>query len=222
MNLASAYRYRLKGDRAENIEMAIAANQAALQVYTREAFPKDWAGVQMNLANAYGDRIRGDRGENLEIAIATHEAALQVLTQQEFPREWAMTQMNLGNAYLWRECIDEAIACYQSALKVFTPAAFPVECLNTGRNFSHLAFAVGRWAEAIQGYGAAIEAVETSRTWATSESRRQEILAQAIDVYKNMVQAGLNAGQLEETPSIRRAKSRVPNDLCRLIARQGP
>jgi CHAT domain-containing protein len=214
MNLGSAYRYRVEGDRAENIEMAIAASKAALQVYTREAFPKDWAGVQMNLANAYGDRIRGDRGENLEIAIATHEAALEVLTQQEFPREWAMTQMNLGNAYLWRECIDEAIACYQSALKVFTPAAFPVECLNTGRNFSHLAFAVGRWAEAIQGYGAAIEAVETSRTWATSESRRQEILAQAIDVYKNMVQACINDGQLEKAiETVERSRSKRLVDL---------
>ncbi len=214
MNLGSAYRYRVEGDRAENIEMAIAASKAAMQVYTREAFPKDWAGVQMNLANAYGDRICGDRGENLEIAIATHEAALQVLTRQEFPREWAMTQMNLGNVYLQLVSIDEAIACYQSALKVFTPAAFPVECLNTGRNFSHLAFAVGRWAEAIQGYGAAIEAVETSRTWATSESRRQEILAEAIDVYQNMVQACINNGQLEKAIEyVERSRSKRLVDL---------
>lgn len=152
----------------------------------------------MNLANAYGDRIRGDRGENLEIAIATHQAVLQVFTQQEFPREWAMTQMNLGNAYLKLEQIDEAIACYRSALKVFTSTTFPCECLRAGQQFGHLAFADGRWLEAIQGYAVAIEAVETSRSWATSESRRQEILAEAIDVYENMVQACINAGQLEK------------------------
>ncbi|MEW6496739.1 MAG: CHAT domain-containing protein [Cyanobacteriota bacterium] len=214
MNLASAYRYRLNGDRTENIELAIAANQAALQVYTQEAFPKDWAGVQMNLANAYGDRIRGDRGENLETAMATHQAALKVFTQQEFPREWAMTQMNLGNAYFKLEQIDEAIACYRSALKVFTSTTFPWECLHAGRQFGHLAFADGRWLEAIQGYGAAIEAVETSRNWATSESRRQEILAEAIDVYENMVQACINAERLEKAIEyVERSRSKRLVDL---------
>ncbi|WP_139240788.1 tetratricopeptide repeat protein, partial [Geitlerinema sp. PCC 9228] len=66
------------GSRANNIEIAIAAYQAALQVRTRSAFPQDWAMTQYNLANAYSDRIRGERAENLEEAIAAYQAALQV------------------------------------------------------------------------------------------------------------------------------------------------
>ena len=36
-----------------NLELSIAACELALQVYTREAFPEDWAMTHNNLANAY-------------------------------------------------------------------------------------------------------------------------------------------------------------------------
>lgn len=45
-------------------------NKQLLQVYTREAFPQQWATTQNNLAIAYRDRIRGERADNLEQAIA--------------------------------------------------------------------------------------------------------------------------------------------------------
>jgi tetratricopeptide (TPR) repeat protein len=80
-NLGNAYRDRITGDRAENLETAIAAYQAALQVCTREAFPQNWATAQINLGNAYRNRITGDRAENLETAIAAYQAALQVCTR---------------------------------------------------------------------------------------------------------------------------------------------
>ncbi|WP_084227162.1 CHAT domain-containing tetratricopeptide repeat protein [Nostoc sp. KVJ20] len=198
MNLASAYRHRLRGDAAENVEIAIAANQSALQVYTKAAFPINWAEVHMNLANAYLHRIHGDRSENLEKAIVAHQSALQVFTKDESPRQWAMTQMNLGNVFLEQEQIEAAITSYRSALKIFTPTAFPNECLKVGQNLGNTAFDIGDWAEAIRGYSVAIEAVETSRIWASSESRRQEILADSLHVYKNMVQACINNKQLNK------------------------
>ena len=46
--------------------------QQALEVYTREAFPEDWAVPRTTWANAYGDRIRGERAENIEQAIDHH------------------------------------------------------------------------------------------------------------------------------------------------------
>ncbi|NJR70004.1 MAG: tetratricopeptide repeat protein, partial [Synechococcales cyanobacterium CRU_2_2] len=68
------------GDRAENIELAIAAYQQALTVRTQTAMPIEWAQTTNNLANAYSDRIKGDRAENLEQAIAAYEQALTVMT----------------------------------------------------------------------------------------------------------------------------------------------
>jgi hypothetical protein len=42
-NLGIAYRNRIRGEKAENIELAIASFTAALSVYTRDAFPEYWA-----------------------------------------------------------------------------------------------------------------------------------------------------------------------------------
>ena len=214
MNLASAYRQRLHGDRVENVEKAIAANKEALQVYTQDEFPADWARVKMNLANAYLHRLKGAPNENLEMAIAAHQAALQIFNQEDFPREWAMTQMNLGNSYLSIERNEEAIACYRKAMEVFTPTAFPFECLKTGEMLGNRAFIVGDWQLAIEGYANAIEAVETSRTWATSEFRRQEILSEAIDIYANIVQACINNKQLDKAVEyVERSRSKRLVDL---------
>ncbi|MCC5605078.1 CHAT domain-containing protein [Nostoc favosum] len=213
-NIGSAYRHRLRGDAAENVEIAIAANQSALQVYTKAAFPTNWAEVHMNLANAYLHRIHGDRSENLEKAIAAHQSALQVLTKDESPRQWAMTQMNLGNVFLEQEQIEAAITSYRSALKIFTPTAFPNECLKVGQNLGNTAFDIGDWAEAIRGYSVAIEAVETSRIWVNSESRRQEILANSLHIYQNMVQACINNKQLNKAVEyVERSRSKRLVDL---------
>ena len=121
LRLGNLYQQYPQGDRASNLEKAIADYEAALQVYTREAFPEQWAMTQNNLGNAYSDRIMGDRADNLEMAIADYEAALQVYTREAFPEQWAMTQNNLGNAYSDRirgdraDNLEMAIACYSAA-----------------------------------------------------------------------------------------------------------
>ncbi|MBD1940316.1 CHAT domain-containing protein [Microcoleus sp. FACHB-68] len=131
------------GNRANNLEIAIACYQVALQVYTRQAFPQDWAGTQNNLGNAYLERIQGEQAENLELAIACYQAALQVHTRQAFPQDWAMTQNNLGNAYLERiqgeraENLEIAIACYQAALQVHTRQASPQDWAGTQNNLGN-------------------------------------------------------------------------------------
>ncbi|NER39108.1 MAG: SEL1-like repeat protein [Oscillatoria sp. SIO1A7] len=119
------------GSRANNIEIAIACYEAVLEVFSREAFPLDWATTQNNLGTAYHYRIRGERAENLEIAIACYREALKVYTREAFLQDWATTQNNLGLAYSDRiigeraENIEIAIACYREALKVYSPEAFP-------------------------------------------------------------------------------------------------
>jgi len=268
-DLGNCYFYRIRGDRAENLKLAISFYQASLEVCTREAFPEDWAMTQNNLGNAYTGV-----GQFSE-AIAAYQAALEVYTREAFPEDWAMTQMNLGNAYTdvekfpeaiaacqatlevrtreafpeawadaqnnlgttYREAgqseqaipylqavletwtrealpekwamsqynlataysdlgqVDEAIAYFRSSLEIFKPTAFPVRRLKAGRDFGKTAFNAGKWQEAIEGYAAAIEAVEISCSWASSNQRRQEILEEAMDVYTQIVQACLNNHQ---------------------------
>jgi len=101
-SLANAFANRIRGERADNLEKAIAAYEAALMVFTREALPREWATTQNSLANAFVNRIRGERADNLEKAIAAYEAALMVFTREALPREWAATQNSLANAFVNR------------------------------------------------------------------------------------------------------------------------
>jgi hypothetical protein len=68
------------GDRVANLGQAMAYFEAALQVYTHEAFPFDWASTQHNLGIAYSDLPTGDRAANLQQAIVCFQAALQILS----------------------------------------------------------------------------------------------------------------------------------------------
>ena len=142
-NLAAAYSERIRGDKAENLEKAIAGYTEALKVYTYDAFPQDWAATQNNLAIAYSNRIRGEKAENLEYAIALYTEALTVYTFDTFPQDWAMSQNNLGSAYKNRikgdiaENIETAICCYQEVLKIRTFAAFPLDWATTQNNLGN-------------------------------------------------------------------------------------
>jgi tetratricopeptide (TPR) repeat protein len=108
-NLGNAYRNRIRGERAENLEQAILHYQQALEVYTRQAYPEQWAATQNNLGNAYLERIRGERAENLEQAIFHYQQALEVYTRQAYPVECRRTARNLGN--LAFEQGDWQLAC---------------------------------------------------------------------------------------------------------------
>ncbi|WP_244917965.1 CHAT domain-containing protein [Nostoc linckia] len=182
----------------ENQERAIAAFEAALEIYSQETFPMDWAMAQKNLGIVYSQRRIGNKAENLDKAIQYYEAAFQVFTRDNFPDYWAKNQNNLAIAYTHLGEIDKAIACCRFGLEIFTATAFPSQCFTASNQLGEIATNAKRWLEAIEGYSLAIEAVETSRSWAKSESRRQEILEQAIHVYQNMVQACINAGQIEK------------------------
>ncbi|WP_353122990.1 hypothetical protein, partial [Planktothrix agardhii] len=74
-----------KADNAENIERAITAYHAELEIRTREAFPEQWAETKNNLANAYCDRIKGEKADNIEQAIAAFQDALEIYTCAAFP-----------------------------------------------------------------------------------------------------------------------------------------
>src|SRR6476661_1911260 len=142
-NLAIAYSDRIRGEKAENIELALASCTAALTVRTRDAFPENWATTQNNLGEAYRNRIRGEKAQNIELAIASYTAALTVYTRDAFPEKWAMTQNNLGVAYSNNRIrgekadnIEVAIAYFTAALTVYTRDAFPQDWATTQNNLA--------------------------------------------------------------------------------------
>jgi CHAT domain-containing protein len=220
--IANAYRKRIRGDKAENLERSIACLESALEIKTKANFPIDWAITQNNLAVAYSERIRGDQAENLERSIACSQSALEIRTKADFPINWADTQNNLAVDYSERirgnkdENLKLSIDCAQSALEIRTPQNFPIECLQTAKRLGDLYFSLENWQEAIDPYILAITAVEQSRYWTTSEQSKQEIIAQAISVYFNLVQCCINTQQYAKALEYaERSKSR---NLIELIA----
>lgn len=192
------------GNRANNLDIAIIGYELALDIFTHEDFPKKWAATQNNLGNAYSNKITGNRAENINEAIACYQLVLEVYTRKNFPQYWATTQNNLGFAYGEKitgnqvQNIDRAIRCFRLALEFRTPTTLPLGCLQSGRNLGNLAFKEGLWEIAIEGYEVAINAVEKSRSWSTTDASRQQILAESIDVYQNIIQAYINNGNLEK------------------------
>ncbi|WP_049802597.1 tetratricopeptide repeat protein [Gloeothece verrucosa] len=213
--LGDAYRNRILGERAENLELAIAVFNLSLEVRTRDSFPEDWANTQNNLGIAYCQRILGERAENLELAIAAFNLSLEVYTRDSFPEAWAATQIGLGNTYSDRilgeraENLELAIAAFNQSLEVFTPTAFPIGCLIAGRNLGVPANLIEDWETAIKGYNLAIEAVENTRLEALNPQRQQEILSNAMDVYHGIVQSYLNLNQKDRALEyVERSKTR--------------
>jgi len=128
------------GNRASNLEIAIAGYHLVMRVFTRDADPQKWATTQNNLGTAYSNRIKGDIAENLEQAIEYYRQALLVRTRDADHQYWAMTQNNLGNAYRNRikgdkaENLELAIECHRQALLVSTRDAFPQQWAMTQTN----------------------------------------------------------------------------------------
>ncbi|MEG3959038.1 tetratricopeptide repeat protein, partial [Microcoleus sp. herbarium2] len=214
-NLEIAYRLRIEEDKGEMIERAIASFEEALEVFTRHPFLQDWAMTKNNLANAYSQRSQGDRGDNLEMAISSFEEALEVYTRDAFPRYWAGIQNNLAITYRNRikgdrgENIERAIKFYQAALEVYTPTTLPLNCLQTGRHLGDLGFAETLWETAIFGYEKAIEAVEQTREWVTSQIHKRQIIEENLNIYEKMMQSCINHQQYHKAvQTVERSKSR--------------
>jgi exonuclease VII small subunit len=111
----------------------VAAYRAALQEWTRERVPLDWATTQNNLGSALATLGERESGTvRLEEAVAAYRAALEERTRERVPLDWAMTQMNLANALATlgeRESgtarLEEAVAAYRAALQEWTREATP-------------------------------------------------------------------------------------------------
>jgi CHAT domain-containing protein len=127
-NLGNAYLDRIRGDKAENLENAIAAYQEALKVRTFEAFPQDWAPTQNNLAHAYFYRIRGDKAENLENAITSYHNALKIRTKDDYPLSCLSTARNLATLHYSEEQWQPATEAYNLAIEAVENAR--LEALN--------------------------------------------------------------------------------------------
>lgn len=109
-------------------------------MWSREAFPEQWASTNHNLGVAYSVRILGDRAENIETAIDKLNQSLSVRPREMFPEDWAKAQNTLGALYSARlrgeraDNVEQALAHIEAATVVYTRDAFPENWANVQNN----------------------------------------------------------------------------------------
>ncbi len=170
------------------LEQAVEAFRAALEEYTRERVPLDWAMTQNNLGAALqtlGERESGSA--RLEQAVEAYHAALQEYTRERVPLDWATTQNNLGIALARlgeRESgearLEQAIEAYRVALEERTRERVPLDWAMTQNNLGNALQTLGkresgtvRLEQAVEAYRAALEERTRERVplnWATTQN----------------------------------------------------
>ena len=131
-------RCRTLGERESGtarLEAAVAACRAALEEYTRDRVPFQWAETESNLGKAL--EALGERENRialLEDAVTAYRAALEEYTRDRVPFRWAETESNLGDALEAlgeRESgtarLTEAVAAYRTALEERARERGPVQ-----------------------------------------------------------------------------------------------
>ncbi|MBE8970164.1 hypothetical protein IQ277_29320 [Nostocales cyanobacterium LEGE 12452] len=144
--LALSYSY-FGREQGENFEKAIISCEKALQVYTVETFPREWAKTHqtlgdalssktffthnqkksslledsLQLLNAHKFRLSQEREDNNRRIITCYENTLKVYTYETTPQEWARMQSLLGVAYHTRH-YDQPLENQERAIICFENA----------------------------------------------------------------------------------------------------
>jgi len=208
-NASALYEYGdLKGRNAP-LREAIKGYKAALEEWTRERAPLDWATTQNNLGNALlglGERESGT--ERLEAAVAAYRSALEFRTRERVPLAWAMTQNNLGSALATlgaRESgtgrLDAAVAAYRSALEEITRERVPLDWAMTQNNLGNVLSMLG----AREGGTERLEAAVAAYRRALEEWTRERVPLDWAMTQNNLGNAIATLGERKRDPTLLRA-----------------
>ncbi|MEH2030772.1 MAG: tetratricopeptide repeat protein [Nostoc sp.] len=110
-NLGNVYRDLAKEEGTNNLEQVFYYFNQALEVYSCESYPLDWAMVQNNLAFTYYQQ------GNINQAFACFRLSLKICTPTAFPTDCLQYGGNFGDKAFAVERWTEAIEGYDFAIK---------------------------------------------------------------------------------------------------------
>lgn len=185
------------------LKEAVEAYWAALEEWTRERVPLDWAMTQHNLGTAL--RALGERESGtarLEDAVAAYRAALQERTRERVPRYWAMTQHFLGRTLVMlgelesgTTLLEEAVAAYRAALEVRTRERMPLDWAMTQRKLGSALSWIGarergaaRLEDAVSAWEACLTVVESAWPEKWIEEVRSDVDAARTEIVRRSLE----------------------------------
>ncbi len=181
--------------------------QQALEVFTAQAYPQEFAILQNNIAIAYLSMTSAIGRDDLKqaIAIQTFEQALESINLIDHPSEYAMLQNNLGNALQYLPSthpVDNnlrALTAYDEALKVRTAQDTPLVYAHTIANRANVLMNLPDDLE-------------------QPESGNPQNLAQASAHYQEAEQIFLKYQQSAQAETVRRAHSGISQLLSETVS----
>ncbi|MEG3975541.1 CHAT domain-containing protein [Microcoleus sp. herbarium8] len=132
------------GNRANNLEIAMAGYEVAIAALNREIFPHYWAEAVYNLGNVYRQSLRGKKAENLESAIKCYKLALDTYTPETPQKDWGEALNNLGLTYNLRiygektQNLEDAIYYLLASLDIRTRANLANGVVQSQRNLGYI------------------------------------------------------------------------------------
>ncbi|MGE0811729.1 MAG: hypothetical protein AB7O28_15805 [Vicinamibacterales bacterium] len=108
-------------------DSAIAAYEAAIEMFSDADPPDWWPLLHFNLGNAYLSRRSGDGDQNREAAIGAFSFVLSSVSRTTHPKLWSDALNDMGNAFARLSRgdrlgnLEQAIKLYRSALEVGPP-----------------------------------------------------------------------------------------------------
>ncbi len=189
----------------------------AERLYQQSLALRTELGDRAGMASSWGvlGDIQRNRG-NWDEAERLYQQSLALSTELGDKSGMGYVYNTLAFVHQHSNKIPEAFAAWRAGLAACPPNRFPVEALDIGSRLGDAAFDIKDWQTAIEGYEAAITAVETSCTFAASNQEKQKRRTAQIGVYEKLVQACINSGDIGRAlASVERSKSR---NLIELLA----
>ena len=196
----------LAGFGGARIVDAVQCYHRALRVFTREAYPQEYAILHNNLAVAYlAIPLSDERGKMREaLAVQSFEEVLKVVNLVDHPTEYAMIQNNLGNALQYAasghslENNIRALAAYDEALKVRNARDTPLEYANTISNLANVLRSLP-------------DDVENPGTGhGPHRVRARDLYREALRIFENLKQSGSASVVQEALDEIRQELAEQP------------
>jgi CHAT domain-containing protein/tetratricopeptide (TPR) repeat protein len=183
-NLGEAYRLRPEGDRASNVEFALAHGMEAIALWQQLGDAGAEAVAELNVGIALQERVLGDPGAHLELSREYLERALELATRSGDVSIRTKAHLALGAAYAKsvdpRTHTDDrarAVDHLRQALAELTPGRQPHEWSAAQLNLAIVLSEQGRGDEAV-GHAENVLRASSSERLPAEWARAHDVLAQ--------------------------------------------
>jgi len=196
--------YRMSSHRDDHLDHSVQHGALALEVFTPDVAPLQWAVAHLALAASQGERQEPD-------LMAQHTTeALKVLRRDVYAQRWALAHANLGVAFRDAGRMSDAADHLRKALTVFTRTGFPADHARTSRVLANLYFDDGDFATAKEAFTRAIASGEDCLQMAYTDVGRRNEIGMGTASYAMSAYCSLKLGHYDEALlKLERGKARL-------------